>query len=74
MNAQIFQLIKAGALFVVNHSGGKDSQAMLIKVRELVPADQILKEIGKTMFAKRVKGQVVQVPLEQFTGVKVGAK
>lgn len=35
-------LIDRGALFVVNHSGGKDSQAMMIKVRELVPADQIL--------------------------------
>jgi len=33
---------KAGALFVVNHSGGKDSQAMLIKVLEVAPAAQIL--------------------------------
>lgn len=32
----------AGALFVVNHSGGKDSQAMLIRVLELVPPAQIL--------------------------------
>ncbi len=32
----------AGALFVVNHSGGKDSQAMLIRVLELVPATQVL--------------------------------
>jgi len=31
-----------GALFAVNHSGGKDSQAMLMKIRELVPPDQIL--------------------------------
>lgn len=30
------------ALFVVNHSGGKDSQAMLIKILEIVPRDQIL--------------------------------
>lgn len=35
-------LIDRGALFVVNHSGGKDSQAMLIRVRALVPAAQIL--------------------------------
>lgn len=34
--------IEAGALFVVNHSGGKDSQAMLIKVLEVVPTAQIL--------------------------------
>jgi len=32
----------AGALFVVNHSGGKDSQALLIKVREVVPAHQVI--------------------------------
>lgn len=35
-------LIDRGALFVANHSGGKDSQALLIKLLELVPASQIL--------------------------------
>jgi DNA sulfur modification protein DndC len=35
-------LIQRGALFVVNNSGGKDSQAMLAVVRRLVPAAQIL--------------------------------
>ena len=30
------------ALFVVSHSGGKDSQAMLIRVLEAVPASQVL--------------------------------
>lgn len=40
MNIQ--SLIKRGGLFVVSHSGGKDSQAMLIRVREMVPANQIL--------------------------------
>ena len=39
---QINELIDRGALFVVNHSGGKDSQAMMIKIRELVPHDQIV--------------------------------
>ena len=34
--------IDAGALFVLNHSGGKDSQAMTALVRALVPADQII--------------------------------
>ncbi len=42
MQKQIESLIARGALFVVSHSGGKDSQAMLIKVRALVPASQIL--------------------------------
>ena len=35
-------LIADGALFIVNHSGGKDSQAMLIHVLSLVPASQLL--------------------------------
>lgn len=34
--------IEHGALFVINHSGGKDSQAMMIKLLELVPKEQIL--------------------------------
>jgi DNA sulfur modification protein DndC len=42
LDTKIQELIARGALFVVNHSGGKDSQAMLIKVRELVPAAQLL--------------------------------
>ena len=35
-------LIDRGALFVVNHSGGKDSQAMIILLDRLVPRDQLL--------------------------------
>ena len=38
----IDDLIRAGALFVANHSGGKDSQAMLIKLLERIPARQLL--------------------------------
>ena len=38
----IADLIAARALFVVNHSGGKDSQAMLIEIARLVPASQIV--------------------------------
>lgn len=39
---KIRELAAAGALFVINHSAGKDSQAMAIVVRKVVPADQIL--------------------------------
>lgn len=39
---QAMQLRDRGALFVVNDSAGKDSQAMRIWIRQLVPADQIL--------------------------------
>ena len=37
---QIIDLIARGAVFVINHSGGKDSQAMYLMLRELVPAAQ----------------------------------
>jgi 3'-phosphoadenosine 5'-phosphosulfate sulfotransferase (PAPS reductase)/FAD synthetase len=40
--AEIAAEIEAGTLFVVNHSGGKDSQAMTALLRELVPAEQIV--------------------------------
>lgn len=38
---QVLDLIKRGAIFYVNDSGGKDSQAMKILVHELVPRKQI---------------------------------
>lgn len=39
---EIAGLIRRGALFVVNHSGGKDSQAMYLMLRALVPAPQLV--------------------------------
>lgn len=42
LNDTISDLIKRNALFVVNHSGGKDSQAMLVEIRKIVPVEQIL--------------------------------
>jgi 3'-phosphoadenosine 5'-phosphosulfate sulfotransferase (PAPS reductase)/FAD synthetase len=38
---RIRELIARGAHFYCGHSGGKDSQAMYIYLRELVPADQL---------------------------------
>lgn len=38
----IQSLIEAGTLFVSNHSGGKDSQAMLIKLLDIIPAHQLV--------------------------------
>lgn len=35
-------LIKRGALFICNHSGGKDSDAMYNKLRSIVPSDQLV--------------------------------
>ena len=40
--AQLQELVARGALFVANHSGGKDSDAMFDYLRELVPAEQIM--------------------------------
>ena len=40
--AGVQTLIDDSALFVINHSGGKDSQAMFLKVRAMVPRRQLL--------------------------------
>lgn len=40
--ATALSLIEQGALVVANHSGGKDSQAMLIRLLEIAPPSQIL--------------------------------
>jgi 3'-phosphoadenosine 5'-phosphosulfate sulfotransferase (PAPS reductase)/FAD synthetase len=42
MTLDLPQLIARKALFVVNHSGGKDSQALLIRMLELVPRAQLV--------------------------------
>lgn len=42
IDQQIDQLIADGALFVGNHSGGKDSHAMLIRLIERVPEKQLI--------------------------------
>lgn len=42
MKDEIKNLIDAGALFVINHSGGKDSQAMTIKLAAMIPASQLV--------------------------------
>lgn len=38
----IESLVGDGALFVSNHSGGKDSQAMLVKLLEVIPPEQLI--------------------------------
>lgn len=43
MNAQVASLVAdRTALFVANHSGGKDSQAMLIRLLEVIPRDRLI--------------------------------
>jgi len=36
------QLIRRGALVAINHSGGKDSQAMTALLARIVPRDQLI--------------------------------
>jgi 3'-phosphoadenosine 5'-phosphosulfate sulfotransferase (PAPS reductase)/FAD synthetase len=38
----IERLISKGALFVINHSAGKDSQAMTIYLKAVIPAEQLV--------------------------------
>src|SRR4051812_3198395 len=42
MTPAISELIARGSLFVVNHSGGKDSQAMLIRLLAIIPRGQLV--------------------------------
>ena len=39
---EIKELIKREALFVINHSGGKDSQCMTIEMQKIIPAKNLL--------------------------------
>lgn len=39
---QVMDLIARGATFVANHSGGKDSQAMYLMLRNIVPPNQLV--------------------------------
>ena len=41
-HSSIQQLIERGALFVCNSSGGKDSQALYLTLRDIVPANQLI--------------------------------
>jgi DNA sulfur modification protein DndC len=42
MDTTILKLIRSGALFVCNHSGGKDSQAMLLRLARIIPHGQLV--------------------------------
>jgi len=52
--AEIHELAARGALFVINHSGGKDSQAMDILLQHTVPRQQIVRvhaDLGRVEWA-----------------------
>ena len=58
-----------GALFVINHSGGKDSQAMTIKLRAIVPDAQIvmihahLREVEWDGVIEHIRATTAPLPL-----------
>jgi hypothetical protein len=68
-STSIATLIQRGALFVVNHSGGKDSQAMFAKISKQVPAHQtiiihaILPEVEWDGVIEHIKRTTGNVPL-----------
>jgi DNA sulfur modification protein DndC len=67
---EVRDLIARGALFVINHSGGKDSQAMYLVLRRIVPRDQILlvhAHLGEVEWAGAVGHILATTSGERFT-------
>lgn len=66
---EVSHLIERGATFVVNHSGGKDSQAMFHFIRRYVPDDQIvvvhalLPEVDWDGVVEHVQDTILGLPL-----------
>ncbi len=66
---QINDLVARGALFVVNHSGGKDSQAMFAYLKEIVPTAQMvvvhaeLPEVEWEGIVAHIRATIGDVPL-----------
>lgn len=74
--AQVQELSDRGALFVVNHSGGKDSQAMFNLIWSLVPHDQIvvihahLPGVEWEGTSEHVKNTIASIPYHEVTATK----
>lgn len=67
---RIARMRDAGALFVINHSAGKDSQAMTIRLKEIVPPEQLLvihADLGEVEWPgnlDHIRATVGNVPIE----------
>lgn len=72
----IHRLIKKGALFVINDSAGKDSQAMKIVLMDLVPHEQLvivhanLPEVEWKGNMEHIKKYSYDVPVFEVVGTK----
>lgn len=68
-SVKIADLIQRGAIFVVNHSGGKDSQAMFLYLSRIVPSAQLkvvhaeLPEVEWDGVIDHIKDTIGQTPL-----------
>lgn len=66
---EIQSLIDRGAVFVANHSGGKDSQAMFIALSRIIPAAQLVvvhADLGEVEWdgaLEHIRATIGQVPL-----------
>lgn len=72
IEAKIMELVEAGTLFILNHSGGKDSQAMQILLERLVPAHQIVvvhADLGRVEWAG-VKEHIMATTTQKLHCVK----
>jgi 3'-phosphoadenosine 5'-phosphosulfate sulfotransferase (PAPS reductase)/FAD synthetase len=66
---KIAELVDRGALFAINHSGGKDSQAMYLVLRDLVPPSQIVlihADLGEVEWAGAVGHILATMAGERF--------
>jgi DNA sulfur modification protein DndC len=76
LTTEIQNLITQGALFVVNHSGGKDSQAMFNFIYSVVPHDQIvvvhahLEGVEWEGTADHVKATIASIPYYEVRAEK----
>lgn len=76
LNQNIQGLIERGALFVVNHSGGKDSQAMFNFLFAVVPHDQLvvihahLPEVEWEGTSEHVKNTIGSIPFFEVVAGK----
>lgn len=73
---QVADLVRRGAVFVVNHSGGKDSQAMALRLREVVPERQLLvihahlPEVDWPGIVEHIESTIDGLPFIQCRSVK----
>jgi DNA sulfur modification protein DndC len=70
---EILDLIARGAVFVINHSGGKDSQAQTIFLKQIIPAAQLvvvhaeLPEVDWPGIREHIEATVGELPIHYCT-------